>query len=54
MRALALPVTALLVAFPGPAAAQAHEAALSATRDPVSQALVGIIIVAVFAFLARE
>jgi Na+/H+ antiporter NhaD/arsenite permease-like protein len=54
MRAFAVLVTTLLAALPGDAWAQGHEAGLAATRDPISQGIVAVIIVAVFAVLARE
>jgi Na+/H+ antiporter NhaD/arsenite permease-like protein len=47
-------VAGLLAAAPGLASAQGHETALAATRDPVSQGIVAVIIVLVFAVLARE
>ena len=47
-------VAGLLAAAPGLASAQGHETAFAATRDPVSQGIVAVIIVLVFAVLARE
>ncbi len=47
-------LTGLLAATPAAAWAQGHETVMTATRDPVSQAIVGLVIVAVFAVLARE
>jgi Na+/H+ antiporter NhaD/arsenite permease-like protein len=47
-------VAGLFAAAPALAAAQGHETGLAATRDPVSQGIVAVIIVLVFAVLARE
>jgi Na+/H+ antiporter NhaD/arsenite permease-like protein len=51
---IAARVAGLLASTPALAWAQGHEAGLAATRDPVSQGIVAVIIVLVFAVLARE
>jgi len=52
------PIAAIVAGLFGTAptflSAQGHEAGLAATRDPVSQGIVAVIIVLVFAVLARE
>ncbi|MEJ2187202.1 MAG: SLC13 family permease [Gemmatimonadota bacterium] len=53
-RRLYLALTPALISLPGPLAAQEGGHPLVSTTDPVSQAIVAVVIVALFVFLARE